>query len=39
MPLVPDMEVIVEIKTARRRVISYLLSPLIEHVDESMRER
>lgn len=37
--LVPGMEVTAEIKTNRRRIISYLMSPLVEHVTESMRER
>jgi len=33
------MQVSVEIQTGKRRVIDYLLSPLVRHVDESMRER
>lgn len=37
--LTPGMNVSVEIKTGKRRVIDYLLSPLQQHVDESMRER
>jgi hemolysin D len=37
--LTPGMAVTVEIKTGRRRVIEYFLSPLIEHVGESLRER
>jgi hemolysin D len=37
--LTPGMAVSVEIKTGRRRVIEYFLSPLIEHVGESLRER
>lgn len=37
--LTPGMAVTAEIKTGRRRVISYLLSPLIQHANESMRER
>jgi hemolysin D len=37
--LTPGMAVTTEIKTGRRRIISYLLSPLIEHVNESLHER
>jgi hemolysin D len=37
--LSPGMAVTVEIKTGQRRVIEYFLSPLIEHVGESLRER
>jgi hemolysin D len=37
--LTPGMAVTVEIKTGRRRVVSYLLSPLIQHAKESMHER
>lgn len=37
--LSPGMAVTVEIKTGNRRVIEYFLSPLIEHVGESFRER
>ena len=37
--LSPGMAVTVEIKTGKRRVIEYFLSPLIEHVGESLRER
>jgi len=33
------MQVSAEIQTGKRRVIDYLLSPLVRHVDESMRER
>jgi hemolysin D len=39
IPLVPGMTVTMEIKTARRRILSYLLSPLIQHAQESMHER
>lgn len=39
MHLTPGMAVTAEIKTGRRRVISYLLSPLIQHATESMHER
>jgi len=35
----PGMAVTVEIKTDRRRVIEYFLSPLIQHTSESLRER
>jgi len=35
----PGMQVAVEIQTGRRRVIDYLLSPLVSHVSESFRER
>lgn len=37
--LSPGMAVTVEIKTAKRRVIEYFLSPLIQHTSESLRER
>jgi hemolysin D len=37
--LTPGMAVTAEIKTGRRRVISYLLDPVVQHVDESFRER
>jgi hemolysin D len=35
----PGMAVTVEIKTGKRRVIEYLLSPLLRYKQESMRER
>lgn len=35
----PGMEAVVEVKTGRRRVIEYFLSPLIQHQRESLRER
>jgi hemolysin D len=35
----PGMAVSVEIKTGKRRVIEYFLSPLIQHSSESLRER
>ncbi len=38
-PLEAGMAVTVEIKTGRRRVIDYLLSPLMQHGQEAMRER
>jgi hemolysin D len=37
--LTPGMAVAAEIKTGRRRIISYLLSPLIQHAGESLHER
>lgn len=37
--LSPGMAVSVEIKTGKRRVIEYFLSPLIQHTRESLRER
>jgi hemolysin D len=37
--LEPGMAVTVEIKTGRRRVISYLLSPLLRFQSESLKER
>lgn len=37
--LVPGMSVSSEVKTDRRRIIDYLLSPLERHIAESMRER
>jgi hemolysin D len=37
--LSPGMAVSVEIKTGKRRVIGYFLSPLVQHVDESLRKR
>jgi hypothetical protein len=39
VPLSPGMAVTVEIKTGQRRVIEYLLSPLLKSVQESLRER
>jgi len=37
--LSPGMSVTAEIKTDRRRVIDYFLSPLQQHLNESLRER
>ena len=37
--LLPGMAVTAEIKTGSRRIISYLLSPLLRYGQESMRER
>jgi hemolysin D len=39
VPLQAGMAVTAEINTGRRRVIEYLMSPLIEHVNESLHER
>jgi hemolysin D len=39
VPLTAGMAVTAEIKTGRRRVISYLLSPLSQHTQEALRER
>ena len=37
--LAPGMAVTVEIKTGKRRIIEYLLSPLLRYRQESLRER
>jgi hemolysin D len=37
--LTPGMAVTVEIKTGSRRVIGYLLSPVLRYRQESLRER
>lgn len=37
--LSPGMAVSVEVKTGKRRVIEYFLSPLMQHTNESLRER
>lgn len=37
--LVPGMAVTVEVKTGKRKIIDYFLSPLMEYVDESVTER
>jgi hemolysin D len=37
--LAPGMAVTVEIKTGSRRIISYLLSPLLRYKQETLRER
>ena len=39
MPLSAGMSVQVEIKTGARRVIEYVLSPLLQHAKESLNER
>jgi HlyD family secretion protein len=36
--LLPGMTVTAEIKVGRRRIISYLLYPVLKGLDESMRE-
>ncbi len=37
--LVPGMNVTVEIKTGKRHLIEYVLSPIMQYQDESVRER
>jgi hemolysin D len=37
--LAPGMAVTVEIKTGKRRLIEYLMSPLLRYRQESLRER
>jgi len=37
--LQPGMAVTVEIKTGSRRILSYLLSPLLRYRQETLRER
>jgi hemolysin D len=37
--LAPGMAVTVEIKTGTRRIIEYLLSPLLRYKQESLRKR
>lgn len=37
--LTPGMTVMVDIKTGRRRIIEYVLSPLIRHQQEALHER
>lgn len=39
VPLTPGMSGTVEIRTGTRRVIQYVLSPLIQHAQESLHER
>lgn len=39
LPLGPGMSVSAEVRTGRRRVIQYLLSPIVTRVDEAGRER
>jgi HlyD family type I secretion membrane fusion protein len=38
-PLEPGMAVTAEIKTGRRRVIDYILSPIAQHSHDALRER
>ncbi len=38
-PITPGMSVNVEIKTGERRIIEYVLSPLLRHSQEALRER
>ncbi len=38
-PITPGMAITAEIKTGRRRVIDYLLTPLREYVHDGLRER
>jgi hemolysin D len=37
--LIPGMTVVAEVKTGKRRLIEYVLSPLLRKADESVRER
>lgn len=37
--LLPGMAVVAEVKTGKRRLIEYVMSPLLRKVDESVRER
>ncbi len=37
--LVPGMAVTVEVKTGKRKIVEYFLSPLMKHVGESVTER
>jgi len=37
--LAPGMAVTVEVRTGKRKVIEYFLSPLLQYRDESLRER
>jgi hemolysin D len=37
--LIPGMEVTAEIKTGRRRLIEFFMAPLLQHGQESLRER
>jgi len=38
-PLEPGMAITAEIKTGKRRVIDYILSPIAQHTHDAMRER
>jgi hemolysin D len=37
--LIPGMSLSAEIKTGKRKIIEFFLSPVMQHIDESMRER
>lgn len=39
IPLTPGMEVMVEVRTGERRILEYLLSPLVEVASRAFRER
>lgn len=39
VPIAPGMVVVAEVKTGERRLIEFLLSPLLRYKDESLRER
>ena len=39
LPLGPGMRVVAEVHTGQRRIIDYLLGPLLRYRDESLRER
>lgn len=39
IPLTPGMTLTAELKTGKRRLIEFLLSPLLRYKDESLRER
>ena len=39
VPLTPGMAVTAEVKTGRRRLIEFFLTPLLQHTSESLRER
>ena len=39
VPLTPGMNVTVEVKTGDRKIIEFLISPLLRYKDESLRER
>ncbi|MYM22987.1 HlyD family type I secretion periplasmic adaptor subunit [Duganella sp. FT135W] len=39
MPLAPGMAVSVEVKTGERRIIEYVLAPLLQHQREALHER
>jgi multidrug efflux pump subunit AcrA (membrane-fusion protein) len=38
-PLIPGMSVTAEVKTGRRTIINYLLSPLARKSNEALHER